>query len=178
MLNGIVRNSMQAFDGTTVIWSVSYPGYITQTGSITVNGSDVELNVELIKDSETDKISIITQTESGDTTQGYVSINNQIIIDKSYDSISVELGTLVQICAKPADGYVFKEWVKNGEVLNSNPIQDVIAVNDTVYVARFISETEVGYWDFEVESDGEYDLFTVPTPSGTGEYEGLFVKVK
>lgn len=171
---------MQALDGTTVIWSVSCPGYITKTGSLVVDGDDVEMAVELSEDSGgAGKVTIIVQTEDGSTSQGFVSINNQIVIDKANDSIAVDLGTSVQICARSNEGYAFREWTKNGVTFNSELIQDVMADNDAVYVAKFRPATEADYWDFEVKTDeGGYDVFSVPTTSGTGEYEGLFVKVK
>lgn len=180
MLNGITRSTMQALDGTTVIWSVSCPGYITKTGSLVVDGNDVEMAIELSEDSGgAGKVTITVQTEDGSTSQGFVSINNQIVIDKANDSIAVDLGTSVQICAKPNEGYAFREWTKNGVTFNSELIQDVIADNDAVYVAKFRPATEVDYWDFEVKTgEGGYDVFSVPTASGTGEYEGLSVKVK
>lgn len=89
------------------------------------------------------------------------------------------MGTTVQICAQAVPGYKFAGWLKGSVAFNQTAIQDVVASADTVYTATFVEDTQVDYWDFETAtSNGGSELFTVPTPAGTGEYEGVMVKVK
>lgn len=88
------------------------------------------------------------------------------------------MGTTVQICAQAAAGYKFAGWLRNGNAHNQTAIQDIAAQADTVYTATFVEDTEEDFWDFETKTaDGGYELFTVPTQAGTGEYEGMMCKV-
>ena len=45
-------------------------------------------------------------------------------------------------------------------------------------IIQYSEDTEEDFWDFETKTaDGGYELFTVPTQAGTGEYEGMMCKV-
>lgn len=179
IIDGVITNSVEAIDGRTLIWSVSKPGYLTQTGNYTVSGKNETLNIVLEVDTDpVQDVKITVKTASGGTTQGAVSINNSATIDKAEESISVPMGTTVQICAQAAAGYKFAGWLRNGNAHNQEAIQDIAAQADTVYTATFVEDTEEDFWDFETKTaDGGYELFTVPTQAGTGEYEGVMVKV-
>lgn len=179
IIDGVITNSVEAIDGRTLIWSVSKPGYLTQTGNYTVSGKNETLNIVLEEDPDpVQDVKITVKTASGGTTQGAVSINNSATIDKAEESISVPMGTTVQICAQAAAGYKFAGWLRNGNAHNQTAIQDIAAQADTVYTATFVEDTEEDFWDFETKTaDGGYELFTVPTQAGTGEYEGMMCKV-
>lgn len=179
IIDGVITNSVEAINGRILIWSVSKPGYLTQTGNYTVSGKNETLNIVLEEDPDpVQDVKITVKTASGGTTQGAVSINNSATIDKAEESISVPMGTTVQICAQAAAGYKFAGWLRNGNAHNQTAIQDIAAQADTVYTATFVEDTEEDFWDFETKTaDGRHELFTVPTQAGTGEYEGVMVKV-
>lgn len=180
IIDGVVTNSVEAIDGRTLIWSVSKPGYLTKSGNYTVIGKNETLNIVLEEDPDPiQDVKITVKTASGGVSQGAVSINNSATITKAEESISVRMGTTVQICAQAVPGYKFAGWLKGGVAFNQTAIQDVVASADTVYTATFVEDTQADYWDFETTtSNGGSELFTVPTPAGTGEYEGVMVKVK
>ena len=181
IIDGVVTNSVESIDGRTLSWSVSAPRYLTKTGTYTVNGKSETIDVVLEEDpNPSEQVTIIVKTSSEGVFQGTVSINNPSTIDKAEDSITVDSGTTVQIASKPADGYRFVNWLKNSEVYNNIEIQDVIADFDTTYIAVFKEDPQADYWDFETKVSDigeETELFTVPTPAGTGEFEGMMVKV-
>ena len=180
IIDGVTTNTVQAASGRTVVWSVSKPGYVTKTGNLLVSNKDETLNIVLEEDTEPGReVKITVRTSDGGTSQGGVSINNSATINKAEDSISVPIGTSVQICAQAAAGYRFSRWLRDDSPYNQIAVQNVVAQADEVYVAEFVEDTQDDFWDFEV-SDGEggSELFTVPTAAGTGEYEGVMVKVK
>lgn len=179
IIDGVVTNSVEAIDGRTLIWSVSKEGYLTRSGNYTISGKNETLNIVLQEDpNPTKNVDITVKTESGDTSKGGVSINDSVTINKAEDSISSPVGGVVQICAQSAPGYKFSGWLKNGISFNQIAIQTVSADIDTIYIATFVEDTQAEYWDFESSTEtGGSELFTVPTQAGTGEYEGVMVKV-
>lgn len=181
LIDGVKTNSVEAVNGRTLIWSVSKPGYFTRSGNYTVNGKSETLNIVLEKDpNPTKEVTITVKTQNGETTEGAVSVNNSSTINKAQEEITVEVGSSVQICASPAAGYKFAGWLKDDESFSLTAIQDIVAEKDTVFTATFIEDTQAEFWDFETKvSEGGTDteLFTVPTQAGTGEYEGVMVKV-
>lgn len=179
IIDGVTTNSVEAIDGRTLIWSVSKPGYLTKTGNFTVNGRNETMNVVLEVDPDpVQEVKITVKTASGGVSQGAVSINNSATINKAEESISVPMGTIVQICAQAVPGYKFAGWLRGSQAFNQIAIQDVPASADTVYTATFVEDTEADYWDFETATADGSELFTVPTAAGTGEFEGMMVKVK
>jgi hypothetical protein len=98
LLNGIERKSITVFEGSTVSYQVSAPGYITQSGSVIVN-EDQELNIELIK--------TWTFTINATPSDAVVMIN-----DEPVSSVTVPEGTLVKWSVSK-EGYRTQEGQQN-----------------------------------------------------------------
>lgn len=179
IIDGVTTKSVEALVGKSMTWSVSKPGFITKTGIHVMRSRNEKLNVTLLPDSNpTKRVKITVKTSDGSVNQGMISINAQDTINKSIDSITVQTGTVVQICAKPAPGYKFMGWLKDNSPFNQVPIQDIVATEQTTFIATFAEGSADRYWDFEVVgSEGSPELFSVPTHEGGGEYEGVMVKI-
>lgn len=98
LLNGIERKSITVFEGSTVSYQVSAPGYVTQSGSVVVN-EDQELNIELIK--------TWTFTINATPSDAVVMIN-----DEPVSSVIVPEGTLVKWSVSK-EGYRTQEGQQN-----------------------------------------------------------------
>lgn len=98
LLNGIERKSITVFEGSTVSYQVSAPGYITQSGSVVVN-EDQELDVELIK--------TWTFTINATPSDAVVMIN-----DEPVSSVTVPEGALVKWSVSK-EGYRMQEGQQN-----------------------------------------------------------------
>lgn len=177
IINGITTNSVEFSKSTNFLWSVSCPGYITKTGTLTLDSS-MTLDVVLELDPNPQTYTTTVQTETGTTEKGAVSINNPSSITLATETVSSLSGVTVQIAASPASGYSFSHWKKNGAYYNAVPIQEVPVDGNDVYTAVFVYGEADTYWNFNV-FDGtlEGELMTVPVVLNSGEYEAMMVLI-
>lgn len=177
IINGITTETVEFSKSTNFLWSVSYPGYITKTGVITIDSS-LDLDVVLELDPNPQTYTITAVTETGDTTKGAISINDTSSITKASDSVSVLSGTTILIAASPASEYSFSHWNKNGAYFNAVPIQEVPADGNDTYTAVFVYGDSDLYWNFNVDNGTEEgELMTVPVAVNSGEYEAMMVLI-
>ncbi len=75
-----------------------------------------------------------------------------------------EAGETVTLVATAADGYLFKGWVKNGEIISSEPILSFVADGSINLFAEFVAKPK--FVDVDVEVNDE----TFGTITGAGSY--------
>lgn len=180
IIDGVVTNTVTGVNGRTVSYSVSKSGYVTKTGTYTFHGTDETLTVTLVEDPNPPvEIQVTCRTETGDTSQGSIQLNSGNKV--ASDTQSAIAGIPQTIEAYPAEGYAFAAWYRNGVQWSTNVQENPVLTSDTTFVAYFVPS--VGYyWDFEVKlqtpvGGQTHELLTVPSASGTGEDEGVMVKI-
>ena len=97
------------------------------------------------------------------------------------DTQSAIAGIPQTIEAYPAEGYAFAAWYRNGVQWSTNKQENPVLTSNTTFVAYFVPSAG-DYWDFEVKlqtpvGGQTHELLTVPSASGTGEDEGVMVKI-
>ena len=93
-MNGEVQSSVAADDGSTITYSVSKEGYVTQSGSYTLNGEDYTLQVTLEQETlatlDLTDLSNIYLDQNGDAFSD-VSLETQLMATLGDDSIAVSI---------------------------------------------------------------------------------------
>lgn len=180
LIDGVVTNTVTGVNGRTVSYSVSKAGYITKTGTYTFHGIDESITVTLVKDPNPGQdVTITVRTDTRDTSQGTVALNSAA--GTAMQTLTVPSGTSVKITAAGVNGYQFNGWEGSSLVVGDVAVQNVIVTQTMTLTAKFI-QTSGDYWDFEVKlptpvGGQTHELLTVPSSAGTGEDEGVMVKI-
>lgn len=172
MMNGRETSTIRGENGLVVDWTVSKPGYYSQSGSHTIDMKNVTLPVTLEVNPTPETSTIKVYTESGDSSQGGVGIDNPNT-NVSSTSKKVLTGETVTLYAHPAGTNQFLGWYDGTKLLSTqNPYK--YPVNGNITITASFGE----YWDFDVlTKSGEYEAFGVSPKDGSAVPEQFLVKV-